>query len=1018
MAINIKKANKGKFTAYKERTGKTTEEALHSKDAHVRQMANFAKNAKKWKHGDGGLIIADDGTLIPGVPAAPVASVTPEERQAFNTYHSALVSAPGRYVRNWDHNEDFQKQTAAQTGWDYSRNGAIQNDMQSGSHAVTGVAGSDPWGGNPAWMGSRESNKAYTSYVYQQADKNGKVYYTENKGTEAIPQNQMSAFTDRAHQSIAPTWQTNDQGIPMDASNADLMKLPNNANAYNPAAPFVDKTQAIQNRQARDADTTGKYDNMYEKDATPTDYSIDSIRQGQDDPQYAKCGGTIVKRLYKTPLPQKQGFPTAPTYGKGGKIRRYDDGGADPVQPQTPPTGNPQAPPQVSHNNIGFSTNGLVLAGLQGADALVTQDIYNPRVRAREALLQKDMSTTATGPNDFYGHDMGMYGDGGRTRPKAPANGSWDYSPEYKQYFNNDSTWAAQQLRSGNSNLGGNPDLIYDAPSSTITPRREVRMQAYNAAQDAYNATQPMSQYFPDGFSPALPAAQVGFQKGRGGMVRYATGGQSDEDFETSPGQANALVESGEQLRTPDGSTMPVTGDEQHSDKPNGMGGKYMDLDPGTQVFSKKKLIDKNTASAITDTKFTRKASPADLVKKYKTDNEEDILNSKFSDPIAITTANMMKGIKDGKKDQVFQAQEIATGRAFGGPQMEFGGTMMAGRGGFIRAADGISMPGLGVGNWNVPQSAVAAPPIDQTINMPVGPHSTPDDFYETQTPYAPTDNSAENLAGFAKWAQDNPGPTSPGTTPPTGLQQAWRGARDFVGNHTHGNLRDAALYAPEAMATIHAMTDQPIWSQKYQPVYNKANTLNVQADLNRQQSLAYPMFQRSAGNAGVDSGRRMGGLATLIDASNQLGQAKDNYDSTQRAQTDNSNAAIENDANQKNIQLANQISDKMAQRQFNKDRTLENVTQSATDKGYALQQGRAYENNSLGVLNKMYPNWQYDQAHGLTSHANGSYFHVPYGGIGPQQSYDPKDDDTETKTGADGKKYVRKISRGEWTAI
>jgi len=54
--IHIKPENRGKFTAYKKRTGKTTEEALHSKDPHVRKMANFAKNAKKWKHGDGGTL--------------------------------------------------------------------------------------------------------------------------------------------------------------------------------------------------------------------------------------------------------------------------------------------------------------------------------------------------------------------------------------------------------------------------------------------------------------------------------------------------------------------------------------------------------------------------------------------------------------------------------------------------------------------------------------------------------------------------------------------------------------------------------------------------------------------------------------------------------------------------------------------------------------------------------------------------------------------------------------------------
>jgi hypothetical protein len=55
-SIHIKPENRGKFTAYKQRTGKTTEEALHSPNAHVRQMANFARNAAKWKHADGGMM--------------------------------------------------------------------------------------------------------------------------------------------------------------------------------------------------------------------------------------------------------------------------------------------------------------------------------------------------------------------------------------------------------------------------------------------------------------------------------------------------------------------------------------------------------------------------------------------------------------------------------------------------------------------------------------------------------------------------------------------------------------------------------------------------------------------------------------------------------------------------------------------------------------------------------------------------------------------------------------------------
>jgi hypothetical protein len=59
--IYIKPENRGKFTAYKERTGKTTEEALHSPNAHVRQMANFAKNAAGWKHAMGGMVQYDGG---------------------------------------------------------------------------------------------------------------------------------------------------------------------------------------------------------------------------------------------------------------------------------------------------------------------------------------------------------------------------------------------------------------------------------------------------------------------------------------------------------------------------------------------------------------------------------------------------------------------------------------------------------------------------------------------------------------------------------------------------------------------------------------------------------------------------------------------------------------------------------------------------------------------------------------------------------------------------------------------
>ena len=56
--IHIKPENKGKFTEWAKRhghdgvTGAAIKEGLASKNAHVRQMANFARNAKSWSKGD------------------------------------------------------------------------------------------------------------------------------------------------------------------------------------------------------------------------------------------------------------------------------------------------------------------------------------------------------------------------------------------------------------------------------------------------------------------------------------------------------------------------------------------------------------------------------------------------------------------------------------------------------------------------------------------------------------------------------------------------------------------------------------------------------------------------------------------------------------------------------------------------------------------------------------------------------------------------------------------------------
>jgi len=45
--MHLNPANRGKFTATKKRTGKSTSELLHSSDALTRKRANFARMAKR-----------------------------------------------------------------------------------------------------------------------------------------------------------------------------------------------------------------------------------------------------------------------------------------------------------------------------------------------------------------------------------------------------------------------------------------------------------------------------------------------------------------------------------------------------------------------------------------------------------------------------------------------------------------------------------------------------------------------------------------------------------------------------------------------------------------------------------------------------------------------------------------------------------------------------------------------------------------------------------------------------------
>jgi len=95
--IYIKPENRGKFTAYKERTGKTTEEALHSPDPHVRQMANFARNAAGWKHAMGGMVKYDGGGISIGqINPTTGKAYTIEDVQAYNQGETIRPHVPGQ----------------------------------------------------------------------------------------------------------------------------------------------------------------------------------------------------------------------------------------------------------------------------------------------------------------------------------------------------------------------------------------------------------------------------------------------------------------------------------------------------------------------------------------------------------------------------------------------------------------------------------------------------------------------------------------------------------------------------------------------------------------------------------------------------------------------------------------------------------------------------------------------------------------------------------------------------------
>lgn len=107
--IHIKPSHEGRFTEYKKRTGKTTEEALHSPDPHVRQMANFARNASHWKHAEGGVV---DSEILD--PIKTFQMLNPSNRNIV-TYAMNQTAQGPRFYKSSSPDMEFSKRNLYNT---------------------------------------------------------------------------------------------------------------------------------------------------------------------------------------------------------------------------------------------------------------------------------------------------------------------------------------------------------------------------------------------------------------------------------------------------------------------------------------------------------------------------------------------------------------------------------------------------------------------------------------------------------------------------------------------------------------------------------------------------------------------------------------------------------------------------------------------------------------------------------------------------------------------------------------
>lgn len=645
--------------------------------------------------------------------------------------------------------------------------------------------------------------------------------------------------------------------------------------------------------------------------------------------------------------------------------------------------------------NVNLNTSGLIT----GANALVTNFLYNPQVRRSEAARLRGLMAPIQGYiGDTGSDDNRFYANGGtiqstwndfadwvstqkvsnksnRTQSLIDqynaltgANISTDLIKQVQSDFKNDESYTGTKSRV--DGWLGTATGAYRYPVQSV--QSPIKSLSYEKLYDAdknmsyspvfngnwtANAVAQQWQDIPESINNVPVHRGDSWKEGWKGYrpgttsnswtkvnsapvqqpiydgVRLATGSSYAKggmvDYTTAPWLANAVVESGEVIQTPDDVTTPIYGDT-HDDA---SGGEYINVPDGTKVYSDRVKVDKDFASELTGTKIKKKLTVAQLAKKFDTSKEEEILKSK-ADPIAKRTAAIMKETKNVKLNQLFDYQESDnnTGVYASGGSIHIN---PANKGKFTAAAE---RAGMGVQEYarKVLSDPDASPALKKRANF------------------------ARNAAS---WSHANGGSI----------------------------FSQASEYLPEAIAAVNNMSDFPIFSARYNPLLlPEAPQLGISSQLDRNYAQTQAVLGASSGNQSVDLARGAQALSNLYDANNQVYGQKYNADMQTRYQTDATNTQIMNQAALTNLQRADQFWDKVTARKANKDATNNAIANSV----YAKSKAKRYEQTSINLLNELYPNYRYNQgAQGFeyVTDSKGNKFVIP-SSIGNNSRFMPDD--------------------------